>query len=294
VAIRSLALFLLFPLSLGAAAQGHAGTEGAPARTFKVVVVPMRYRDPPSASAEAMAEFNKTLPAVTQADAEAAFVKVAAWWSTETYDRQRLDVTVLPPAVLPGNPGCDVDRIIADTRRAASAVKFDVLVAILPYSCWSSHMITAGNTVISWNSYTNEPGHLAHELGHAFGLLHNALRMPDYVPYGSSVDQMGRVGSGLVHFLSDHKERLGVLVPKPCASATLRSIYKFPDAIRCGDYFADYLDDWGQVWIHKRENTLGKYSSDTTDVAKLSAGQTYNADGRVITHVGGGKVTVSR
>ena len=199
----------------------------------------------------------------------------------------------VPAISLPGNPGCDVDRITADARGTSSAAKFDVLVAILPYSCWSSHMITSGNTVISWNTFTNEPGQLAHELGHAFGLLHNAMRMPDYVPYGSNVDQMGRVGSGLAHFLADHKERLGVLAPKTCATATLRTIYRFPDAIRCGDYFADYLDDWGQVWIHKRESVSGKYSSDTTDVAKLAPGQAYRTGEHTFTHVTGGKLSVS-
>ena len=280
-------------LSLDATAQTSEGSTAVAARTIKVVVVPMRYRDPPSASAEAIAEYNKTLLAVTRADAQASFTKVAAWWSAETYGRHKLDVLVLPDTSLPGNPACDIGRIIADARTAARVAPFDILVAILPYSCWSSHAITSANTVISWNSYTNEPGHLAHELGHAFGLLHNAARMPEYVPYGSSVDQMGRVASGLVHFLSDHKERLGVLAPKPCASATLRSIYRYPDAIRCGDYFADYLDDWGQVWIHQRESVGGKYSSDTSDVAKLSPGQSYSAGGYTLTHVAGGKVVVT-
>lgn len=290
----AIAILVSVLLSSSATAQSVEGSSAAAVRTARVAVVPMRYRDPPSASPDAIAEYNRTLPAVTQTDAQASFAAVAAWWGAETYGKQKLDVNVLPAVSLPGNPGCDIGRINADAHSAASEAKFDVLVAILPYSCWSSHAITSGNTVISWNSYTNEPGHLAHELGHAFGLLHNALRMPEYVPYGSSVDQMGRVGSGLVHFLSDHKERLGVLVPKPCATATLRSIYKYPDAIRCGAYIADYLDDWGQVWIHQRESVSGKYSSDTTDVAKLSPGQSYNAGGYTFTHVTGGKVLITR
>ena len=290
---RAVAILVTVMLAVDATAQPSSGPPTATARTFSVVVVPMRYRAPPSASPEAIAEFDRTLPAVTQADAQAAFAQIAAWWSTETYGRQKLDVVVLPAVPLRGSPGCDLDLIGADARAAASAAKFDVLVAILPYSCWKSHMITNGNLVISWNSYTNEPGQLAHELGHAFGLLHNAARMPDYVPYGSSIDQMGRVAGGLAHFLSDHKERLGVLVPKPCASTSLRSIYKFPDAVRCGDYFADYLDDWGQIWIHKREMTAGNYSSDTTDVARLGPGQSYRAGDHTLTHVSGGKLVIS-
>jgi hypothetical protein len=88
---------------------------------------------------------------------------------------------------------------------------------------------------------------------------------------------------------------LGVLRPMPCASATLRSIYQFPDAIRCGPYVADYLGDWSQVWIHKREFAYsGAYGgSDTTDVAKLSPGQSFSADGYTFTHIGGGKVKVT-
>ena len=108
---------------------------------------------------------------------------------------------------------------------------------------------------------------------------------------------MGRVAPGLAHFLSDHKNLLGALTALPCASATLRSIYATPDAIRCGNYFVDYLPDWGtagEVWIHKREFHFGYYFSDTTDVAHLGPGTSFSADGYTFTHTGGGKVDVSQ
>jgi hypothetical protein len=156
-------------------------------------------------------------------------------------------------------------------------------------------MVTNGNTVGSWNTHTNAPGELAHELGHAFGLRHNAARLPNYFEYGSGVDQMGSLSNELLHFLADHKEMLGAMRAMPCASATLRSIYQFPDSIRCGAYVADYLSDWSQVWIHKRESVnSGVYGgSDTTDVAKLSPGESFSADGYTFTHIGGGKVKVT-
>lgn len=291
-------------IAMGYVAEGHgpdAVAMCAPesTKTSRVVVVPLRYQAAPSASPEAMAAYNSTIAQVTQAGAQAAFAQIAPWWNAETYGKHSLDVTVLPAAELPGNPGCDYARIYTDAHNAAAA-DFDILIAITPYACWQSHAITVGNLVISWNTYTNEPGTLAHEIGHAFGLSHNAAQLPPantFVPYGSSVDQMGRVAAGLAHFLSDHKNLLGALTPLPCGSATLRSIYATPDAIRCGDYFVDYLPDWGvdgEVWIHKREYHFGAYSSDTTDVAHLAPGTSFNADGYTFTHIGGGKVNVTQ
>jgi hypothetical protein len=268
-----------------------------PVKTSRVVVVPLRYQSPPSADSAAVAAYNATLPQVTQADAQVSFAKIAAWWNAETYGMQKLDVSVLPAVVLSGSPVCDLGRIITDADAAVNAAgaAYDVLVAITPYACWQSHMITTGNRVVSWNTFPNALGELAHELGHAFGLKHNAVRMPNYVEYGSGVDQMGSLSNVLLHFLADHKEMLGVVRPIPCASATLRSIYQFPDSIRCGVYVADYLGDWSQVWIHKREFVYsGTYGgSDTTDVAKLSPGQSFSADGYTFTHIGGGKVKVT-
>jgi hypothetical protein len=118
--------------------------------------------------------------------------------------------------------------------------------------------------------------------------------MPTYFEYGSGTDQIGSLSNNLLHLLGDHKNRLGVLTFKPCASTTLRSIYLYPDAIWCTNYVLEYLADWGQVWVHKREyvNTGSYGGSDTTDVAKLSPGQSYSAGGYTFTHNGGGKVTV--
>ena len=64
--------------------------------------------------------------------------------------------------------------------------------------------------------------------------------------------------------------------------------------LRCGDYFVDYVGDWhDQVWVHKREYTIGsRGGSDTTDYAYLSTGQSYSGGGYTFTNMGNGKVIV--
>jgi len=211
----------------------------------------------------------------------------------ETYGKQQLEVTVLPELTLLGNPVCDSSKIRNDVNTVIAGLAYNVLVMVTPYSCWKTHMTTQGNMVFNWNTYQLSQGTSAHEFGHAVGINHNALRMPTYIEYGSGVDQMGSLSASLLHLLADHKQKLGVLTPKPCASTTLRSIYQYPDAIRCGVYIADYLGDWNQVWVHKTEYVPTSYGgSDTTDVAKLGVGQSYNAGGKIITYTGAGVITV--
>ncbi len=106
---------------------------------------------------------------------------------------------------------------------------------------------------------------------------------------------MGCVAPTLKHFMSDHKEKLNALTPKACASATLRTLYTYPDAIRCGDYFVDYLDDINTVFVHQRvyDGYGSPYGlSDTTDVARLTPGQTYSGGGYTFTHVANGQVRI--
>lgn len=260
----------------------------------EVLVVPMRYQSAPSTDPIAVKGYNDTLPAVTQAAQQAVWGPIATWWGVETYGKQQMNVTVLPALVIPGNPICDSAKIRNDANAAIAGLSYNVLVMVTPYSCWKNHMQTQGNLIFNWNTYQLSQGTDAHEFGHTQGMYHNAQRMPNYILYGSGVDQMGSLSGSLLHLLADHKQTLGVLSPLPCASATLRSIYQSPDAIRCGSYIMDYLADWGQVWVHKKEFipdfTYG--GSDTTDVARLNAGQSYNMGGQTVTHLGQGKVVI--
>ena len=201
----------------------------------------------------------------------------------------------------PGKPGLRLGAVSqgCNGRRYDSAgAKYDVLVAVAPYSCWSSKASTGGNTVVVWNTISDGQGMLAHEIGHALGLLHNASKMPTYAEYGSGVDQMG-AGSDfytLRSLAADHRNRLGVLTPLPCATATLRSIFDYPDAIQCGSWFIDYIHDYrDEVWVHKRETVFGGGGgSDTTDYAYLKVGESYKiTGGPTIKYNGGGAVSVT-
>lgn len=260
----------------------------------EVLVVPVRYGSAPSTDPLAVKAYNDTLPAVTQIVQQAVWAPIAVWWGVETYGKQQMHVTVLPAINVPGNPVCDSSKIRSDVNTAIAGMSYNVLVMVTPYSCWKNHMSTMGNQIVNWNTYQLSQGTSAHEFGHTQGLYHNAQRMPAYIEYGSGVDQMGSLSGSLLHILADHKQTLGVLTPLPCASATLHSIYQSPEAIRCGLYIMDYLADWGQVWVHKKEFTpsSGYGGSDTTDVAKLGAGQSYNMGAQTVTHLGQGRVVV--
>ena len=267
-------------------------------KVLNIVVVPLRYQSAPSNSAEAIQAYNATLPKITQAALQATFVPIAAWWEKVTYGRQRWNVNALSAVSIPGNPNCNWSQFRSDAAAAAASAdaKYDVLVAIAPYSCWSSKGATSGNTVVIWGDIADGQGMLAHEIGHALGLLHNASMMPTYAEYGSGIDQMG-AGSDFLTLRSlaaDHRNRLGVLHPLPCASATLRSVIDFPDAIQCGSYFVDFIGDWhNEVWVHLREYRAGsRGGSDTTDYAHLAPGQSYSGEGYTFTYNGNGRVTV--
>lgn len=269
------------------------------AKTITLVAVPLRYQSPPSTTQVAIDAYNVSLPKVTQAAIQATFVDISAWWLRETYGERVLHVTVLPDVSLPGNNGCDVGKAVTAARKAALAMgvsTFDIIVGVQPYSCWSWKGVASGNAVTIGGTVTDGKGLYAHEIMHATGLFHNASMFGGvYVEYGSGIDQLG-AGSDFVnmrHIASDHKNRWGVLTPSPCVSTTLRDLFVYPDAIQCGAYFLDYPAVTGQVYVHKREFHSGSGGgSDTTDYARLSAGQSYTGGGYTFTHSGSGKVTV--
>ncbi len=271
----------------------------APARvkTTTVAVVPLRYEPATGASQAALDAYNASLPKITQAALQTVIGQVSAWYLKTTFGVQNLDIRVLPAVALGPSPGCDSARMFEDAAAAAKSLGWGILVAVAPYGCWSSQASTGGGFVAVWGTVPDGPGLFAHEIGHALGLMHNASMVNGtYVEYGSGYDQMGR-GSDfftLAGLSSDHLERLSALTPLPCASATLRSITRYPDAIRCGDYFVDYVGDWhDQIWVHRREFNFGtKGGSDTTDYAYLSTGQSYSGGGYTFTNMGNGKVIV--
>lgn len=269
-------------------------------KPLRVAVVPLHYLSPPSASTVAVNAYNNSLQYITQAALTATFAPVAAWWTAESYGLQPMVVTVLPEVLLPGNPYCDYWVFQADAAKAVTAAGLtaDVTVGVAPYSCWKSKAVGGWGSVTVWNTVQNGAGLYAHEIGHAVGLLHNGSRYGEvYAEYGSGLDQMG-AGSdffNLRHFSSDHKNKLDFLPnPLPCQSATLRSIYTSPDAINCGAWWIDYAPDFGYVYVHKREWGPGQGGggTDTTDYARLLAGQSFGIGGVVVTHQGQGKVII--
>jgi hypothetical protein len=274
-----------------------AAVPPASVKTTVVAVVPLRYEPAVGASQVTLDAYNASLPKITQAALQTIMNQVSAWYLKTTFGVQKLDVRVLPAVALGPSPGCDSAKMFEDAAAAAKSVSWGIVVAAAPYGCWSSQASTGGGFVAVWGTVPDGPGLFAHEIGHALGMLHNASMVGGtYVEYGSGYDQMGR-GSDFYTFVglsSDHLNSLFALTPLPCASATLRSITRYPDAIRCGDYFVDYLGDWhDQVWVHKREYTIGsKGGSDTTDYAYLATGQSYSGGGYTFTNMGNGKVIV--
>jgi hypothetical protein len=271
------------------------------AKPLRIVVVPLHYQSPPSTTKEAIDAYNQSLPKITQAALQATFAPVAAWWTAESYGLQPMQVTVLPEVLIPGNPYCSYSMFEGDAAKAvtASGVQADVTVGVAPYSCWSSKAVGGYHRVTVWNTTADGQGMYAHEIGHAVGLLHNGSQLAgtSFAEYGSGLDQMGSGSDfyNLRHFSSDHKNKLGVLPsPKTCASATLRPIYTTPDAINCGAWWIDYAPDSGYVYVHKRETRSGGGGgSDTTDYARLLAGQWFMMDeGHTVKHVGRGVVTI--
>jgi hypothetical protein len=135
-------------------------------------------------------------------------------------------------------------------------------------------------------------------------MLHNASMISGvYNEYGSAVDQMGAGGDyvTLRTLNADHKQKMGMLTPLPCKSATLRSILDYTDAIECpvsgaGSWFIAYGADYrNYVSVSRREYISGtRGGSDTTDYAWLAPGQSYKiSTGQTVTHVGGGSVTIA-
>jgi hypothetical protein len=270
----------------------------ADVKTTAVVVVPLRYDMYDGASQPSLDAYFQTLPKVDQAKLQATMDTVSAWYSRTTFGVQDLRITVLP-AVSPGKVNsCDTTQLYNDAVRAAAGWEYGVLIAVTPYSCWQSQAQTGASFITVWGTTQDGAGMYAHEIGHAIGLLHAASAIGGtYVEYGSGYDQMGR-GSDfytLVGFGADHLNKLGALTPMACASATLRSITDYPDAIACGPYYAFYLGDWhNEVWITKREYVAGsRGGSDTTEYAHLANGESYSSDGYTFTNAGGGTVVVT-
>jgi hypothetical protein len=246
--------------------------------------------------------YNQTLPKVTTAALQPIMDRVAAWYLTTTFGVRKLNITVLPAVELGKATSCGWQNMYSDAYAAIGGRKPvpDVVVGVTPYTCWSSQASTGGEFVAVWGTVPDGAGLYAHEIGHALWMLHNASKYNgNYVEYGSDVDQMGR-GSDfftLTGFASPHLVALGALTPKPCASATLRTITAYPDAIQCGQWMVDFQGDWrNEIRVHKQETFGSNYGgSDTTDYARLPTGQSYTTtDGtnKTFTNNGNGSVTV--
>ena len=276
-------------------------------KTWTIVVVPLLYQSPPSTSQLAIDAYNLSYPKITQAKLQATMDLLAAWWIKVSYGTQAWRVVVLPETILAGNPGCTGQlRLDAQATAAkhgfADYSSYDALVGVAPYSCWTSNGATGGKWVSIFNTSSSDaPMLIGHEIGHALGMLHNGYVSATgvWTEYGSGADQMG-TGNDYRTFRNlnaDHKNKMGMLKPMSCASATLRSVLIAPDAIQCGSWFIAYAADYRNlVSVSKREYRCnGCYGggSDTTDYAWLAPGQSYQIPGgKLVKHVSKGQVTV--
>jgi hypothetical protein len=266
----------------------------------------MRYQSPPSTSQATVDAYNSTLLNVTQANLQTGMVPVQDWWKQISFGTQELQVTVLPAVSLPGNPLCAWPTMrqqawdYAATQGFQNVSSFDAMIAIAPYSCWSSKGSTGGKWVNIWNTIGIEgKGLIAHELGHALGMLHNGSMSATGVvtEYGSIGDQMG-AGSDfftLRNLNGDHKVKMGMATSKACVSTTLKSIQTYPEVIQCGTWFITYAADYRNVvTVAKRGYVSGAGGGDdTVDYAWLAVGQSYQIPGgQLVKHVTGGQIVI--
>jgi hypothetical protein len=277
----------------------------AGARAFAVYVVPIQYDPPPAWNTIAVQAYNASVPKL--ANLSATMAALGAWWARETYGLIALKFTILPTIMAhTQSPACNYLAIGVDlSTYGVDPATVSKTINVSTYSCWQYHMLTSGNSIYSIDQSQDCAGEYAHEMGHAFGLMHAAgIQNGAYVEYGNTYDQMAGPRCAFAHFNGHHKFRLGVLSPLPCQSQTLRSLYDYPDAMRCtigatypNEYWADYRPDWNTVQIVRAEFMPGQGGggSDNTLVAVLGTGQTYKfADGRTVTHAGRGVVNVAR
>jgi hypothetical protein len=275
-------------------------------RVDRILVVPMQYENDLGYA-----------PKVTQEALTAVFAEAAAWWAKESYGRARMEVVVLPTMVFAkAQPGCNSGAISNDAAATNYAgvypnftngyhpeLDFRARIYVTTPGCWQGHMATGGNMIFSWSIYPDSAGKFLHEIGHAVGFGHTGGQLVPGGPiatYGSWYDQMGVGGAstGIAHFNAPHKARLQWLTFMLCADATLRNLEDYPDAISCqtGSFqtWIEYHDDHS-VFVHEQRSggdpAFGL--DDNIWVARLLAGQSYKmADGRTLTHVGNGQVTI--
>ena len=223
---------------------------------------------------------------------------VAEFWRRETYGIQALDVTIAP--VLDSSkpmPGCNHAAVLKEAQALARAAgytaPYDRYVILNTPGC-GMQWATLGPYMFGY-TYVSHEGKAAHEMGHAFGLMHSSSSVAAenlYGVYGNAWEIMSGIWPDLAswHFNAYDKWRLGVLTPLPCAQATLRPIERAPDAIECAPLWAELHED-GNVWVFRRETTGSNYgAADNTRVAILKPGDSYDG----FRNAGNGVVTAQR